>query len=84
MATQVPGRPILRVDVLPGPGFKTGPPVEVLKTSILARTATAPAGNWDVSAAGDRFIFVEPLLGLDAVGGMQVVLGWTSELDGKM
>lgn len=75
-----PERRILRADVLPGDSFRTAGPVEVLSSSRFARTTTAPVVNWDVSPDGTQLIFVEPDRGLDASGGVQVVLGWASEL----
>jgi serine/threonine-protein kinase len=77
-----PKRPLLAVDVAPGETFSAGPPEVVLENLGAAFvTATAPAMNWDVAPAGDRFVFVEFERRAKAAAQIEVALNWVQNLD---
>ena len=75
-------RPLMAVDVVPGDIFSAGPPEVVIENlSAAFVTATAPAVNWDVAPAGDRFAFVEFESRGQSAAQIEVALNWTQNLD---
>ena len=75
-------RPLMRVDVVPGDTFSAGPPEIVIENLGAAFvTATAPAMNWDVAPAGDRFVFVEFERRAQAAAQIEVALNWAQHLE---
>ena len=76
---ETPTRPMMVVDVEPGPSFRFGPPRVVLDNlGSTYVTSTAPAVNWDVGPEGDRFVFVE--FERRAQAAVQVALNWIQNL----
>jgi hypothetical protein len=74
-------RPLMGVDVAPGDTFIAGPPEIVIENlSAAFVTATAPAMNWDVAPAGDRFVFVEFERRAQAAAQIEVALNWARHL----
>jgi len=77
-----PKRPLMAVDVAAGDSFSAGPPQVVVENLGAAFvTATAPAMNWDVAPAGDRFVFVEFERRAQAAAQIEVALNWAQSLD---
>jgi serine/threonine-protein kinase len=77
-----PKRPLMEVDVSTGDSFQAGPPrvvVENLGSSFV--TSTAPAVNWDVSPAGDRFVFVEFERRSKSAAQIEIALNWAQHLN---
>jgi serine/threonine-protein kinase len=75
-------RPLRVIDVDLASGFRSGPPRTILaETSQLFTTSTAPLMNWDAAPDGSRFVFVELSRAPDAAGRIEVVLGWTAEIE---
>jgi serine/threonine-protein kinase len=76
-----PKRPLMAVDVAPGESFSVGSPEVVIENLGAAFvTATAPAMNWDVAPAGDRFVFVEFERRAQAAAQIEVALNWVQNL----
>jgi hypothetical protein len=72
----------MEVDVSTGDSFQAGPPrvvVENLGSSFV--TSTAPAVNWDVSPAGDRFVFVEFERRSKSAAQIEIALNWAQHLN---
>jgi len=77
-----PKRPLMAVDIEAGDSFRTGAPMVVLESLSGAYvTSTAPAMNWDVAPAGDRFVFVEFERRAAAAVRIEVALNWAQRID---
>ena len=77
-----PKRPLMEVDISTGDSFQAGPPrvvVENLGSSFV--TSTAPAVNWDVSPAGDSFVFVEFERRSKSAAQIEIALNWAQHLN---
>ena len=78
----IPNRPLMAVPVAPGDAFSSGPPEIVIDNlSSAFVTSTAPAMNWDVAPAGDRFVFVEYERRAQAAVQVEVALNWAQHLE---
>jgi Tol biopolymer transport system component len=75
-------RPLMAVDVVPGPTFRAGPPRVLFGGLGLSRymTATAPLENWDATPDGSRFVFVELDQSESAGNRIDVALHWGQHL----
>ena len=70
------------VDVESGGTFRVGPP-RMVAPDLGNRfvTTTAPAVNWDVSPASDRFVFVEYERDERASAKVEFAINWTQNLE---
>ena len=74
----------MAVEVQPGDSFRAGPPRQLFGGLPTFRflTSTAPLVNWDVSPAGDAFVFVELDRDEAEVSRIEVALGWAQHIGG--
>jgi serine/threonine-protein kinase len=84
LAIREPDRPLMAVEVQPGDSFRAGPPRQLFGGLPTFRflTSTAPLVNWDVSPAGDAFVFVELDRDEAEVSRIEVALGWAQHIGG--
>jgi len=77
------GRPVMAVEVRPGETFQPAPPRQLFGDMPIFRylTSTAPFVNWDVSPAGDAFVFVELEHDETETARIEVALGWAQQLE---
>jgi serine/threonine-protein kinase len=83
LAIREPDRPLMAVKVEPGDSFRAGPPRQLFGDLPTFRflTSTAPLVNWDVSPAGDAFVFVELDRDEVEVSRIEVALGWAQHIE---
>ena len=73
-------RPLMAVAVESGSGFRAGPPRVIVADMSRYMTSTAPQVDWDVSPAGDRFVFIEVERAKDEGTRLDIALHWAKHL----
>ncbi len=79
----LPNRPLIKVDIEPGPVFRSGPPVELIADTSRYTTSTAPQKNWDVASSGDEFLFIELDREESTRARIEFLLNWSQQISGK-
>ena len=75
----------MSVEVMPGPEFKTGVPKVLWDAPALIGIGNgignaAQINRWDISADGQRFLFVTNPQGESSSNAINVVLNWEAAL----
>jgi len=76
IGTGVGQRPLMMVKVSGGDTFRAGAPQQAIPDLSRYMTATAPMLDWDVSPAGDRFVFLEVERAASEGTSVEIALSW--------